>query len=218
MNKIAAGLIQLILCDLPYGTTQNKWDAVIPFDRLWGQYRRVLTPHGAVALTASQPFTSALVMSNVKWFRYEWIWRKTKATGHLNAKRMPLKEHESILVFGKGDTYHPQGVEVYGKITRRGHNGGCYGAAGNENFQEFTNYPRSVLDIPSEGKTVHPTQKPVALMEYLIRTYTNRGDTVLDNCMGSGTTGVAAKRLGRHFIGIENDPKHFETARRRINE
>ena len=219
MKEIETGSVDLVLADPPYGTTRNKWDAVIPFELMWAQVWRVLKPNGAAVMTASQPFTSALVMSDPKRFKYQWVWEKSAATGHLNAKRQPMRNHEDVLVFyQKQPMYQPQGVTAFGKVTRRGHNGGCYGASGSSNVQELTGYPRSVLRVPSEGKTVHPTQKPVALMEYLIKTYTNEGDTVLDFTMGSGTTGVACVNLGREFIGIELDPGYFEIAENRIKD
>lgn len=207
--------VDMVLCDLPYGTTQNKWDSVIPLEALWTEYWRVCS--GAVVLTASQPFTSSLVASGLDWFKYAWVWEKSAATGHLNAKRIPMKVHEDIIVFAKGAApYNPQGLEPLGKTVRRGNNGTNFGKSGTENFQEWTNYPRSILRFPHEGKSVHPTQKPVALFEYLIRTYTNEGDTVLDNTMGSGTTGVACRNTGRKFIGIERDPDYFAIAQQRI--
>ena len=213
MRELAPDSIDMVLCDLPYGTTQNKWDAVIPFEPLWTEYRRIC--EGVVVLTASQPFTSALVMSNFNQFKYAWVWEKSAATGHLNAKRMPMKKHEDVLVFGKGP-YNPQGLQPFMKSVRRGSNGANFGVSGCENFQEHTGYPRSILSFASEGKTVHPTQKPVALLEYLIRTYTNEGDLVLDNTMGSGSTGVACANTGRRFIGIEKDPAYFDIACERI--
>jgi site-specific DNA-methyltransferase (adenine-specific) len=219
MSEIPDGSVDMVLCDLPYGTTACKWDSVIPFEPLWAHYRRVTKPNAAIVLTAAQPFTSALGASNLPNLRYSWSWRKTAATGHLNAKRMPMADFEDVLVFyGAQPTFNPQGIVPYRKETRRGGNGGCYGESGKSNFQEFTNYPRRTLEIPSEGRTVHPTQKPVALMEYLICTYTNPGETVLDNCMGSGTTGVACINTGRDFIGIERDPGYFAIAERRIAE
>lgn len=219
MKELPDASVDLILCDLPYGTTRNKWDSVIPFELLWEQYRRVAKPTSAIVLTASQPFTSALVMSNVEWFRYAWVWEKSAATGHLNAKRMPMKLHEDILVFSKNPApYNPQGLVPYNKITKRGNNGKNFGSSGAENFQEFTNYPRSILKFPSDPKSVHPTQKPVALMEYLIRTYTNEGDVVLDNCMGSGSTGVACINTGRKFIGMELGENYFQIAQDRISK
>lgn len=215
MPRLPAASVDLVLCDLPYGTTQNKWGAVIPFEPLWREYRRICK--GAIVLTASQPFTSALVMSNPDAFRYAWVWEKSAATGHLNAKRMPMKLHEDVLVFSDAPApYYPQGLSAFGKTVRRGGNGGNFGESGTENFQEFTGYPRSILRFAGDPKPVHPTQKPVALMEYLIRTYTNPGDTVLDNCMGSGTTCVAAVNTGRKFIGIERDPGYFVTAWDRV--
>ena len=221
-NVIPDNSIDLILCDLPYGTTQNKWDSIIPLDRLWQCYTAVSKEQTAIVLTAAQPFTSSLVMSQPESFKYEWIWHKTKATGFLNAKKQPLREHESVVVFYREQpTYNPQGLKPFNKVTRRGSFGTNYCKAKPnecENFQENTGYPRSILEIASQGKTEHPTQKPVELMEYLIKTYTTEGMTVLDNCMGSGTTGVACKRLNRNFIGIEKDPEYFKIAEKRINE
>lgn len=210
--------VDLIFTDLPYGTTQNKWDTVIPFDQLWEAYHRVLKPDGAVVLTASQPFTSALVMSNPDEFQCEWIWKKQNATGHLNAGRMPMKEHESVLVFGAAKTYNPQGLQPYGKVTRRGHNGTNYGDSGTENYQEFTNYPRSIISFEPDAEKVHPTQKPVSLVEYFVRTYSNAGDLVVDSCMGSGTTGVACLRSGWYFIGYEIDKTYYDIATKRIHQ
>jgi site-specific DNA-methyltransferase (adenine-specific) len=219
MMEIPDGTVDLILADLPYGTTQNKWDSVLPLAQLWQAYRRVLKAQGAIVLTAAQPFSSAVVMSNAGQFRYEWIWVKSKITGVLNAKKMPLRKHEQILVFGSARTYNPQGLVQYNRITKQGGNSANYGSRSSDDYvQEFTGYPRDVLQIPSEGKTAHPTQKPVALMEYLIRTYTNEGETVLDNTMGSGTTGVACVRTNRNFIGIEMDEKYFEIAKKRIED
>jgi site-specific DNA-methyltransferase (adenine-specific) len=207
--------VDMVLCDLPYGATQNKWDAVIPFDALWREYERIC--RGAIVLTAAQPFTSALVMSRPRLFKYQWVWEKSSVTGHLNAHRMPMRKHEDVLVFAKGNApYFPQGLVQYQKVKRRGHNGSNFGKSGAENFQEFTNYPRSIIQFNNDPKPVHPTQKPVALMEYLIRTYTNEGDTVLDNCMGSGTTGVACVNTGRRFIGMEMEEKYFSIAQTRI--
>lgn len=229
MEEIEAGSVDLILCDLPYGTTACKWDVLIAFEPLWYSYQRVLRSGGAVVLTACQPFTSALVMSNPSLFRYELVWEKPKAIGFLYAKKRPLACHESILVFAQGwTTYNPQ--KTAGKPYNRGlvkrsdigllrngsHVGDSFGAS-----VDGSRYPRSVLlvkNVDFEGKPVHPTQKPVALMEYLIRTYTLPGQMVLDNCMGSGTTGVACVNTRRKFIGIELDPTYFEIAQRRIAE
>ena len=184
---------------------------------MWEQLERVIKPNAAIVMTSSQPFTSILGTSKIQWLRYSWVWKKSAATGHLNAKRMPMKNHEEILVFyAKQPTYNPQGLVDFNKIVRRGNNGECYGKSGNENLQEKTGYPRTVQDFKSEPKTVHPTQKPVALMEYLIKTYTNENETVLDFTFGSCTTGVACKNLNRKFIGIELDDHYFEIGKNRI--
>jgi site-specific DNA-methyltransferase (adenine-specific) len=220
LPKLAAHSIDMILCDLPYGITQNKWDSIIPLDLLWEQYRRVLKPDGVCVLTASQPFTSQLVCSSpASWFRYEWIWHKNCVTGHLNVKRMPMEAHENILVFSPAlHTYVPQGLQPYGKIKKRGHNGANYGKSGTENFQEVTGYPRSVLEFDSDRSKLHPTIKPVALFEYLLRTYTDPdgGGWVLDNCCGSGTTGVACENTGRNFIEMDIDPEYCTVAYSRL--
>ena len=216
MKQIPDGSVDMILCDLPYGTTQNKWDSVIPLDLLWHEYKRICK--GVIVLTAAQPFSSALVLSNIDQFKYEWIWVKSKITGVLNAKKMPVRKHEQVLVFAsKPTTYNAQGLIRKGTITKQGGNSDNYGERSSADYvQEWTNWPRDVLEISSEGKTVHPTQKPVALMEYLIRTYTHEGMIVLDNCMGSGTVGVACANTGRNFIGIEMDEKYFEIAKNRV--
>lgn len=217
MAQIPDGSVDMVLCDLPYGTTQNKWDSVIPFEPLWAHYKRICK--GAIVLTAQPPFDKALGASNISMLKYEWIWRKSKSTGHLNSKIQPMREHEHVLVFyERQPTYNPRGLtrKPVPTIRKGCNNGGNYKKSDKDAVQEFEGYPRSVLDIPSEGKTVHPTQKPVALMEYLIRTYTNEGETVLDNCMGSGTTGVACVNTGRNFIGIEQDERYFEIAKTRI--
>lgn len=214
--------IDMILCDLPYGVTKrNKWDSVIPLDLLWKEYKRIIKDNGAIVLTAIQPFASALVMSNPKMFKYEWIWQKSYITNVLNAKKQPVRNHEQILVFYKKQpTYNPQGVEEVNRMTRQGTSSTNYGKRkeNNEYFQEKGNYPRSVLFVSSkgEGKKLHPTQKPVKLFEYLIKTYTNEGDTVLDNCLGSGTTAVACINTGRNFIGIEIEEEYCKIANERI--
>jgi len=181
MKTIPSGIVDMVLCDPPYGTTACKWDSIIPLEPMWEQLKRIIKPNGAIVMTASQPFTSVLGASNIRDLRYSWVWQKTAATGHLNAKRMPMKNHEDVLVFyASQPTYNPQGLTDYGKVTRRGHNGDCYGSSGTSNLQEKTGYPRTIQQFASEGKTVHPTQKPVALMEYLIKTYTNDREVVLD--------------------------------------
>lgn len=232
MQAIPSGSVDMILCDLPYGTTACAWDSVIPFDVLWAQYMRVLSPAGVVVLTAAQPFTTTVIASNLSMFKYCWYWNKNKITGFANAKKQPLRCVEDIVVFYKTlPTYNPQGLVKFGKTKTNGASvggdtirgdvaksagKGSLRTAGAAYVQEFTGYPRQVLDFDSAVKTVHPTQKPVALMEYLIRTYTNPGDTVLDNCMGSGTTGVACMNTGRRFIGIERDPTYFAAAELRV--
>jgi site-specific DNA-methyltransferase (adenine-specific) len=224
MRRIPDGSVDMILCDLPYGTTACKWDAVIPFEPLWEQYRRITKKNAAIVLTASQPFTSKLVSSNLPWFRYEWVWEKTQAVGHLNAYKMPLRAHENILVFGMGRLqYNPQLQEKPRKnirpITPRTRGTDCYGEHGLTSERKIPldkMLPTSAIRFPNEQRTVHPTQKPVSLFEYLIRTYTNEGETVLDNCMGSGTTAIACLNTGRNYIGFEKDPGYFETAQKRI--
>lgn len=218
MREIPDGSVDMILCDLPYGTTQNKWDSVIPFEPLWEQYWRICKPNAAVVLTSAQPFTSALVMSQVRYFKYDWIWVKSKITGVLNAKKMPVRKHETISVFYREQpAYNAQGLIRKGTITKQGGNSDNYGARSSDAYvQEFTNWPRDVLEIPSEGSTVHPTQKPVALFEYLIRTYTNDGEHVLDNTAGSGTTAIAAENAGRRWTCMERDPSYYEAAIARV--
>lgn len=223
MKDIPDQSVDLILCDLPYGTTQNKWDSVIPFDDLWTAYNRIC--RGAVVLTAAQPFSSLVVCSNLSAFKYDWVWKKEKGTGHLNAKKQPMRDKEDVLVFySKQPTYNPQfkDGEPYSGASRVGkkqqtENYGSYKPLREDNTG--IRYPKQVIEINSVGRGgVHPTQKPVELMEYLIKTYTNEGDTVLDNCMGSGTTGVACVNTGRNFIGMEQEFKYFRIARQRIKE
>lgn len=218
MKEIPDGSVDMILCDLPYGTTQNKWDSVLPLDKLWAEYNRICD--GTIVLTAQTPFDKVLGVSNLRMLKYEWIWRKEAGTGFLNAKKMPLKDHENILVFyEKLKTYNPQmrtGFKSY--KCKQGHVGSNYGKVRPDNITESNGerYPLSVLDFTRDKSKVHPTQKPVALMEYLIKTYTDEGDTVLDNTMGSGTTGVACRNTGRKFIGIEMDPTYYGVACGRI--
>lgn len=227
MKDIPDKSIDMILCDLPYGTTACKWDMIIPFEPLWEQYKRIIKDNGAIVLTASQPFTSALVMSNTKMFRYEWVWEKNKATGHLDSKKKPMKAHENICVFYKNQpTYNPQGlipkdIPTISKGDRGkkglGSSGDVYGFAGKDAIQTHTNYPRTVQKIGVDMKAeFHPTQKPVALFEYLIKTYSNEGDLVLDNCAGSGTTGVACKNTNRNYILIEKETEYIETINKRL--
>jgi len=223
MGAIADGSIDLILADLPYGTTACKWDTVIPFEPLWKHYKRIIKRNGAIVLTASQPFTSALVMSNPYWFRHADVWRKSRATGHLKANRRPMRAHEDIIVFSPSSfTFNPQmrrGKPNHVGSSARQKGGGVYRLA-RPVFERKTTakFPISVVEIDSVSPTgrLHQTQKPVALMEYLIRTYTNEGETVLDNTMGSGTTGIACLNTNRNFIGIEKDAEIFATAELRI--
>jgi site-specific DNA-methyltransferase (adenine-specific) len=257
MKSIEEHSIDLILCDLPYGTTDRKgseskknagsrllkWDTVIPLDELWLEYKRVLKPRGAVVLTADQPFTSKLILSNVEWFKYEWIWKKKKTTGFLLANYRPMKQTEDVVVFspagaaaaasknGKNMTYNPQGliekrVKKKNNPKRLGkflHNPKFMGENNKllhetEYEQKYTNYPSEIIEFGLDKNVVHPTQKPVALMEYLIKTYSNENETVLDNCMGSGTTGVACVNTNRKFVGIERDEEYYDMAKTRIEE
>lgn len=227
MPTLEAASVDAILTDLPYGTTACAWDEIIPFVPMWAQSKRVLKPRGVFITTASQPFTSKLVMSNLDWFRYDTVWKKVRVTGHLDANRKPLREHESILLFSKnGHTYNPQMVKgdphVRGPFGKKKNGASTVyrpflDDSTRQNVSDLY-YPRSILEIRSEMQSIHPTQKPVALYEYLIRTYTNEGDTVLDICAGSGTTGVAAIRTGRNAILIEKDAKYFEIMQKRVNE
>ncbi len=224
MSEIESGTVDLILCDLPYGTTCCAWDVVIPFDQLWRQYERVIKDNGAIVLFAAQPFAAVLATSNLKLFRYEIIWEKSSATGFLNAKKQPLRAHENILVFYKSQpTYNPQ--KTFGherKVAKRKDIGSeHYGKQLKvQPYDSTERYPRSVQVFSSDKQksNFHPTQKPVALCEYLIRTYTNEGETVLDNTMGSGTTGVASINTGRKFIGIEKADDYFIVAENRLAE
>ena len=253
MKRIEDKSVDMILCDLPYGTTACAWDTIIPFEPLWEQYKRIIKDNGAIVLTASQPFTSTLVASNLDMFKHSWIWEKQKASNFMGAKYGPLKYHEDILVFGKKTVnYYPQKYNVleiqelmdmnksemiqtmqsrdydrFGKIDRRktvkdpitnkDHLGTS--VKRNRTVDDGTRYPKSVLKInKSINKNFHPTQKPVYLFEYLIRTYSNEGDVVLDNCMGSGTTAIAAINKNRNFIGFELDEKYYNLANKRIAE
>lgn len=214
--------VDMILCDLPYGTTRNKWDTVIPLDELWAQYERIIKDNGAIVLTAQTPFDKVLGASNIKLLKYEWIWQKTQGTGHLNAKKMPLKDHENILVFYKKlPTYNPQMVgDDVRKVRRSGD------ASKTTNYGKFIEiseseyhgrYPKSTIFFDRDNTRVHPTQKPVDLFAYLIRTYTNECEVVLDNCMGSGTTAIAAVRNNRKFIGFELEREYVEIANKRLD-
>jgi DNA modification methylase len=227
MKTIKDNSIDAIITDPPYGTTACKWDSVIPFDLMWEQLNRIIKPNGAIVLFGSEPFSSALRISNIKNYKYDWIWEKPKGTGHLNAKKQPMRYTEMISIFYKKQClYNPQKTsghkpsntssdkskkqtEVYGKFDKQAKGG------------QTDRYPKNILkynNVNSAHNIVHPTQKPIALMEYLIKTYTNENETVLDFTMGSGTTGVACKNLNRKFIGIEMDDNYFKIAEKRINK
>jgi site-specific DNA-methyltransferase (adenine-specific) len=234
MKEIPNGSVDMVMCDLPYGTTSCKWDSVIPFGPLWAHYRRVCNRNAAIVLTASQPFTSALVMSNIDWFKYCWVWTKNLPTGFAAAKYRPMTSHEDIAVFCQGTpTYNPQKTKSRiadrklggsNGIRAKAKDGGVYGTLETSQTEITLKHevsPRTTLEIdcvPRATGTLHPTQKPVALMEYLIRTYTNEGQIVLDNTMGSGTTGVACVNTKRRFIGIERDEAYFAIAKKRIDD
>ena len=228
MKQVPDKSIDLILCDLPYGTTRNSWDEVIPFDKLWAQYNRIIKDNGAILLFAQGKFYVNLVSSNMKMFRYDLVWDKELISGFLNAKRMPLRRHEQVAVFYKHlPTYNPQftqGKPLHSKGTAyqtkelTNNNYGDFKATDDDRAGSTEKYPTSIIKFqkPHPSVCVHPTQKPIELLEYLIKTYTNEGDTVLDNCMGSGSTGVACKNLNRKFIGMELDEKYFKVACERL--
>ena len=228
MKSIQSKSIDMILCDLPYGTTQCKWDSVIPFEPLWEQYNRIIKDNGCIALFSSQPFTSSLVMSNPKMFKYEWIWQKTHPKGHLNAKKMPMRAHENIEIFyKKPPLYNPQMTHGHKRkvaktnYVRESDGNSCYGReVRNTSYDSTDRYPLDVQVFSNavQSKKLHPTEKPVELCEYLIKTYTNENMLILDNCMGSGTTGVACIKNNRKFIGIELDENYFQIASKRVAE
>ena len=229
MNKIPDGSVDMICTDLPYGTTACSWDTVIPFEPMWEQFKRVIKSNGAIVLFATQPFTSLLIASNLKMFKYNWVWEKSRPGGFVSAKLKPLKATEDICVFSFGTTancapnnmcYYPQGLVPSGKSWKRpkkyeGSEGVNYSRPSHELERklEYTNYPRNIIKFNNPNKEVlHPTQKPVELLEYLIKTYTLEGETVLDATMGSGSTGVACVSTNRNFIGIEKELKYFDVA------
>lgn len=228
LKELADGSVDMVLCDLPYGTTGNQWDKVIPLGPLWREWRRVCKDNAAIVLFSDEPFTSELINSNAKIFRYKWIWDKQRGTNFANAKMMPMKCHEEILVFyRRKPTYNPQfwystPYRTKGGSRNReieGLSGGSVANVCAETVSEDgRRYPLSILRFPRDGKRMHPTQKPVSLLEYLIKTYTNPGEVVLDNCMGSGSTGVACSNTGREFVGMEIQPRYFEMAQQRIKE
>ena len=221
MKEIPDKSVDMVLCDLPYGTTRNKWDSVIPLNKLWKQYERIIKDNGAIVLFSQMPFSAELVHSNLKLFKYEWIWQKDNGTGFLNAKKMPLKIHENILVFYKKlPLYNPQmrtGFKPY--KCKQGRHSANYGAYEQGHITESNGerYPIDIIKFKKDSG-LHPTQKPVELLEYLIKTYTNEGETVLDNCMGSGSTGVACINTNRNFIGMELDEHYFQIAKERLEQ
>ena len=222
MKFIPDNSISMILTDPPYGTTACKWDSIIPLEPMWEQLKRIIKPNGAIVMTASQPFTTTLIASNMNDFRYCLVWDKKGTTGFQTAKIMPLRRHEDIVVFySKKPTYNPE-MEVRGEKRKKGGSkvdNGCYGELRSTESYNNEYYPTSIVEISNAAKIgkVHPTQKPVALMEYMIKTYTNESETVLDFTMGSGTCGVAAKNTNRKFIGIELDPSYYDIAAKRIS-
>lgn len=227
MKKIKDKSIDMILCDLPYGVTaQNKWDVILPFEKMWNEYNRVIKDNGAIVLTAVKPFSAMLIMSNPKMYRYDYIWKKNKSTGFLNAKKMPLRQHEEALVFYKKlPTYNPQkttGHKPANSYTKHTSDGSNYGSTkiGITGGGQTDRYPTSILDVKvlnnDHPDKFHPTQKPVELFEHFIKTYTNEGETVLDNCMGSGTTAVACLNTGRNYIGFEMDKSYYDLSLERI--
>jgi len=223
MKDIPDASVDAIITDPPYGTTACKWDSVIDFNLMWEQLNRIIKPNGAIVLFGSEPFSSALRMSNIKNYKYDWVWNKRMKVGMLNCKRMPLRQHEDLIIFNAKNVYNPQMTKgkFRNKKIQPTKDFQTYGQLKNpiDNFNDDY-YPSSIIEFSNakqKGK-VHPTQKPVALMEYLIKTYTNENETVLDFTMGSGSTGVAAKNLNRNFIGIEQDQKYFNIAKQRIKE
>ena len=223
MQEIPSGSVDLIVCDLPYGTTSNSWDSVIPFDKLWAQYKRIVKPTAPIVLFGQEPFSTHLRMSNISWFKYDWIWEKEQGANFMLCKYQPYRVHEIISVFSKGShTYNPQMEKGNPYISGKGTSGSNFNNVSKvQSVNEGTRYPRSVIKVKTEKSnkmSFHPTQKPLALIEYLIRTYSNPGDTVLDNCMGSATTAVAAIRTGRNWIGYEMNTEFYNRALKRIDE
>lgn len=216
MKRIGDKSVDLILCDLPYGMTWAKWDNLIDFELLWKEYNRI--SKGAICLFSTQPFTTMLIHSNIKNYKYTWYWKKNVPGNYLNAKRQPLRQIEEINIFNKHQ-YNPQGTQEYNKISKRGSNAKTtLNNYKTEWHQEKTNYPRNILEFDLDNEKLHPTQKPGALLEYMIKTYTNEGDLVLDNCMGSGSTAIACINTNRNYIGFEMDNVYYELATKRIGE
>ena len=228
MSSLPEDCVDMVFCDLPYGTTQNSWDSPIPFDELWSQYHRIVKENGAIVLTAQPPFDKVLACSNLKEFKYEWIWEKNKATGHLNAKKMPMKAHENILVFyRKLPTYNPQMTQGHKPMNAVLPKDNIPAPEKKRNYNHVdkrlgnvggttVRYPRDVQKFPvinnDDALKFHPTQKPIGMIEYFVKTYSDEGDVILDNCMGSGSTVIACRNINRQYIGIEKDPEYFKKA------
>lgn len=219
--------VDMILCDLPYGTTACKWDVIIPFEKLWEQYSRVIKDNGAIVLFGSEPFSSNLRISNIEWYKYDWIWEKPQGVNFAQCNHMPMSVYETLSVFGQfglsknakiQPIYHPQGIVEINKIKKaKTYTEHRPTSNNHDHIQKYSNYPRQILQFP-QARGLHPTQKPVALLEYLIKTYTNENETVLDNCMGSGTTAIACINTNRNYIGFEKDNTYFDVANKRIEE
>ena len=232
MENIDDKSIDMILCDLPYGTTASKWDKIIDFSKLWNEYMRIIKDQGVIALTSNASFTNKLINSNEKYYKYKWIWIKNTKTNFVNAKNRPLTQYEEILMFSKGNTangskikmnYYPQGIEKVDKVIKAGKNrfgtvAGIRPSHKSEFIREYKNYPVDVLYFNKDKENLHPNQKPLALFEYLIKTYTKENELVLDNCMGSGTTAVACINTNRNYVGFEIEQKYFDIAQKRIRE
>lgn len=223
MQEIPSGSVDLIICDLPYGTTSNSWDSLIPFEKLWEQYKRIVKPTSPILLFGQEPFSTYLRMSNISWFKYDWIWEKEQGANFMLCKYQPYRVHEIISVFSKGShTYNPQMEKGNPYISGKGTSGSNFrNVLKTQSVNEGTRYHRSVIKVKTEKHnkmSLHPTQKPLALIEYLILTYSNHGDTVMDNCMGSATTAVAAIRTGRNWIGYEMNTEFYNMALKRIDE
>lgn len=222
MPKLDVGSIDLVLADLPYGVTACEWDKIIPFDRLWAEYERILSPQGSVVLTASQPFTTKLIQSKIEWFKYELIWKKNTTSGFLNSKFQPLRNHENVIVFSPANThkmiYHPQGLVKVDRMRKNPSSRIYNKQAAGVRHVSYANYPRSVMEFASETDRKHPSQKPVSMMAYLIKTFSDPGAVVLDNTMGVGSTGVAALQIGRKFVGMELEEDFYQMAKQRIGK
>ena len=220
MKQIPDGSVDAIICDLPYGTTANKWDSIIPLEQLWSQYKRIIKRGAPIVLFGSEPFSTMLRMSKLSWYKYDWIWKKSRGADFIHANQRPLKIHEIVSVFcEKAAPYHPQGLKQCHKVRSNANKHGSVHRDWNHEDKyvaEWENYPTTMLEFGNDGDGFHPTQKPVDLLRYLVRTYSNEGDTILDNCIGSGTTAVACIKEKRHFIGFELNKDYYDKACQRI--